>query len=166
MEDIRIAGVVKESIVDGPGLRFTLFVQGCIHHCKGCHNPQTHDLNGGKMVNGERILEEIKKNPLLEGVTFSGGEPFLQPKALYELGKKIIDLGLDLITYTGYIFDELLNLEDEYVKKLIGLNTYIVDSKFELDKKTYDIPFVGSSNQRIIDVKKTIESKKIECVRF
>ena len=80
--EIRIAGVVKESIVDGPGLRFTLFVQGCIHNCKGCHNPQTHDLNAGKLVKSETILKAIKDNPLLDGVTFSGGEPFLQPEAL------------------------------------------------------------------------------------
>lgn len=166
MDEIRIAGVVKESIVDGPGLRFTLFVQGCIHKCKGCHNPQTHDLNSGKMVASENILKAIKDNPLLDGVTFSGGEPFLQSKALYELGKGIITLGLDLITYTGYTFEQLLDLKDEYVRKLIGLNKYIVDSKFEIDNKSYDIPFVGSSNQRIIDVKETIEKKKIKCVRF
>lgn len=164
--EIRIAGVVKESIVDGPGLRFTLFVQGCIHNCKGCHNPQTHDLNAGKLVKSETILKAIKDNPLLDGVTFSGGEPFLQPEALYKLGKEIIDLGLDLITYTGYTFEQLLDLKDEYIKKLIGINKYIVDSKFEIEHKTYDVPFVGSSNQRIIDVKETIKNNEIKCVRF
>ena len=82
---IKIAGVANDSIVDGPGLRFTIFVQGCPHRCKGCHNPQTHDFNGGKTETTENLIRQILANPLLDGVTFSGGEPFCQSEPLYEI---------------------------------------------------------------------------------
>lgn len=159
-KEIRIAGIVRESIVDGPGIRFTLFVQGCPHHCPECHNPQTHDFNGGQTVTHEKILNAIFENPLLSGVTFSGGEPFMQAKSLYLIGKKIKEKGLSLITYTGFLFEDLLIMgkENPYIMKLIELNDYIMDGKFEIEKKTYNKTFVGSANQRIIDVKKTIEN--------
>ena len=105
---LRIAGTVNDSIVDGPGIRFTIFTQGCPHHCEGCHNPQTHDFNGGEIVEADEIIEKIKKNPLLDGVTFSGGEPFCQAETLADIGKEIKSLGLNVITYTGYTFDESL----------------------------------------------------------
>ncbi|MCR2033419.1 anaerobic ribonucleoside-triphosphate reductase activating protein [Anaerofustis stercorihominis] len=159
-KEIRIAGIVRESIVDGPGLRFTLFVQGCPHKCPECHNPQTHDFNGGQVVSHEKVLNAIFDNPLLSGVTFSGGEPFMQAKSLYLIGKEIKNKGLNLITYTGFLFEDLLKMSenDPYILKLIKLNDYIMDGKFELKNKTYDKTFVGSSNQRRIDVKKTIEN--------
>lgn len=159
-KEIRIAGIVRESIVDGPGLRFTLFVQGCPHKCPECHNPQTHDFNGGQVISHEKVLNAIFDNPLLSGVTFSGGEPFMQAKSLYLIGKEIKNKGLNLITYTGFLFEDLLKMSenDPYILKLIKLNDYIMDGKFELKNKTYDKTFVGSSNQRRIDVKKTIEN--------
>ena len=79
--------------MDGPGIRYTIFVQGCPHHCPGCHNPQTHDFAGGYLADPKVLLEEIRKNPLLSGVTFSGGEPFCQPEALADLGREIKKLG-------------------------------------------------------------------------
>ena len=159
-KEIRIAGIVRESIVDGPGIRFTLFVQGCPHNCPECHNPQTHDFNGGQIVSHEKVLNAIGQNPLLSGVTFSGGEPFMQAESLYFLGKKIKEKGLSLITYTGFRFEELLemNKKNPYILKLIELNDSIMDGKFEIENKTYNKTFVGSSNQRRIDVKKTIEN--------
>ncbi|WP_294467060.1 anaerobic ribonucleoside-triphosphate reductase activating protein [uncultured Anaerofustis sp.] len=159
-KEIRIAGIVRESIVDGPGLRFTLFVQGCPHKCPECHNPQTHDFNGGQVISHEKVLNAIFDNPLLSGVTFSGGEPFMQAKSLYLIGKEIKNKGLNLITYTGFLFEDLLKMSenDPYILKLIKLNDYIMDGKFELKNKTYDKTFVGSSNQRRIDVKNTIEN--------
>ena len=93
MSKLKIAGVVKESITDGDGIRFVLFVQGCPHHCYGCHNPQTHDFNGGTIVDSGQVLEEFKANPLLSGITFSGGEPFCQAGALADLEEEIISLG-------------------------------------------------------------------------
>ncbi len=163
--EIRIAGTENDSIVDGPGIRFTVFVQGCPHNCDGCHNPQTHDFNGGEITDTDKLLEKIKSNPLLMGVTFSGGEPFCHAKQLAHLGRQIkeYDCAFDIITYTGFTFEYLLENADEknYYRELIDVCDYIVDGKFEKDKKSYLLKFRGSSNQRIIDVKNTLESGNI-----
>lgn len=108
MMQLRIAGTVENSIVDGEGIRYTIFVQGCPHGCPGCHNPQTHDFQGGKLIDAAVLLKEIASDPLLDGVTFSGGEPFCQAAALAALGKQVHDLGLNLVTYTGYTWNQLL----------------------------------------------------------
>ena len=151
-------------------IRLTIFVQGCPHHCEGCHNPQTHDFKGGVIVNTDESLQKIKQNPLLSGVTFSGGEPFCQARQLAYLGKKIKDLNLDLdiVTYTGFLLEYLLdNANDENgYRELIDVSDYIVDGKFEEDKKSYLLKFKGSSNQRIIDVRKTLESGKVVETEF
>lgn len=160
---VRIAGIVRESIVDGNGIRFVVFTQGCPHHCEGCHNPQSHDFDGGYDCDIEKIMTEIEKDPILSGVTFSGGEPFCQPEPLAELGKMVKAKGLSLIVYTGYLFEDLLKMSDSNVLKLIKLADYIVDGRFELDKRDLSLRFRGSSNQRIIDVQKSLaEGKTIE----
>lgn len=156
---IRMAGVVSESIVDGPGIRFTLFVQGCPHKCEGCHNPQTHDFSGGKDDDTDAILERILENPLLDGVTFSGGEPFCQAKPLADLAMKIKAAGLDVISYSGYTIEYLIkhsNSENGYMELLNAID-YLIDGPFVLSLKSYEARFRGSTNQRIIDVKKTLE---------
>lgn len=156
---IRMAGVVSESIVDGPGIRFTLFVQGCPHKCEGCHNPQTHDFSGGKDDDTDAILERILENPLLDGVTFSGGEPFCQAKPLADLAMKIKAAGLDVISYSGYTIEYLIkhsNSENGYMELLNEID-YLIDGPFILSLKSYEARFRGSTNQRIIDVKKTLE---------
>ena len=109
---LRIAGTVNESIVDGPGFRYTIFTQGCPHHCEGCHNPQTHDFNGGTLVDTDDLFNEIIKDKFLDGVTFSGGDPFCQCKPLTELAKKIRSYNgfitpLNIISYTGYSYTTL-----------------------------------------------------------
>ena len=151
---LRVFGTANDSIVDGPGLRFSLFVQGCIHNCKGCHNPESHKLDGGTLQDTDEIFEQIQKNPLLDGVTFSGGEPFLQAKALSELAKKIKDTGLNLYVYTGFTYEELLSgaNEENFWGELLKYTDFLVDGKFEEDKKHYTLLFKGSENQRIIDV--------------
>ena len=106
-EELRIAGIVRESIVDGPGMRFVVFVQGCPHHCPGCHNPQSHPFEGGSVHSVERIFREICKNPMIRGVTFSGGEPFCQPAALAELAGLLKGEGKHIMIYTGYLFEPL-----------------------------------------------------------
>ena len=159
--ELRVFGTANDSIVDGPGLRFALFVQGCIHNCKGCHNPESHKLDGGTLQDTDQIFEQIQKNPLLDGVTFSGGEPFLQAKALSELAKKIKDKGLNLYVYTGFTFEELLsgaNSENCW-KELLKYTDFLVDGKFEEDKKHYTLLFKGSENQRIIDVQSSMNGK-------
>lgn len=149
---IRIAGTVNDSIVDGTGIRFTIFTQGCPHHCEGCHNPETHDFNGGYEVDSDELLEKIKANPLLDGVTFSGGEPFMQADVLADLAVEIKKLGLNIITYTGFTFEELYeNRDKKGWGKLLEVTDFLIDGKFEIDKKDWQIKFRGSSNQRYLD---------------
>ena len=110
---LRIAGTVKDSIVDGPGLRYVIFTQGCPHHCVGCHNPETHDFEGGRIADTEEILEEIFSNPILSGVTFSGGEPFCQPEALLPIAVAIKEKKIHLMIFTGYLLEKLQKMENE-----------------------------------------------------
>lgn len=159
MSNLRIAGIIRESIVDGPGIRFVVFSQGCTHKCKGCHNPETHDVKSGYEISINRILEEIKKDPLISGVTFSGGDPFLQAKEFSDLAKKIHKLGLNIITYTGYTIEQLVNgfNEHTYWKELLLHTDTLIDGPFILEKKSLMLRFRGSENQRIIDPQKSIE---------
>ncbi len=160
---IRIAGTVNDSIVDGPGFRFTIFTQGCPHRCKGCHNPHTHDFNGGEIKDTQEILEKIFSNPLLDGVTFSGGDPFCQAKPLVEIAKAVKEKGLNVITYTGYTIEELLAgaTEENGWRELLEATDYLVDGRFVLEKRSLALHFRGSSNQRIINVKSTLETGNI-----
>lgn len=155
---LRIAGVVRESIVDGPGIRFVVFTQGCPHHCKGCHNPESHSPDGGYDCEVGTILGEIQKDPLLSGVTFSGGEPFTQPEELIELGSAVRALGLGLIIYTGYLAEDLLASENPQIKRLFELADYVIDGKFVMEQRNLELRFRGSDNQRIVDVQETLKS--------
>ncbi|OPX90413.1 MAG: Pyruvate formate-lyase 1-activating enzyme [Pelotomaculum sp. PtaB.Bin013] len=164
--ELRISGTVRESVVDGPGLRFVIFVQGCEQGCPGCHNPDTWDPAGGTLVKTEDLLEQIKATKLIKGVTFSGGEPFLQALPLSWIGREVKMLGLDVITYTGYTWEKLLALADlhQSVKELLLASDYIVDGPFIMAEKDLELPFRGSRNQRVIDVMNSLkEGKVIEC---
>lgn len=160
---IRIAGIVNDSIVDGPGFRLTLFVQGCPHHCPGCHNPQTHDFDGGELMTIGEIIGKIRSNPLLDGVTFSGGEPFCQAEKLAYLGRLIKNYGLDIITYTGYTYEYLISHSDNdnHYRELLEITDYLIDGPFIREKRNLMLNFRGSENQRIIDLKNTIASGKV-----
>ncbi len=152
MPEIRLAGVVRESIVDGPGIRFVVFAQGCPHGCDGCHNPKSHDPEGGYSIETEKLLEEIEKNPLLSGVTLSGGEPFLQAGALASLAAAIRARGLSVVTYTGYTLEELLEGLNKPGWRDLLLNTdTLVDGRFVLSERDLTLRFRGSKNQRVID---------------
>lgn len=156
---IRMSGVVGESIVDGPGIRYTVFVQGCPHHCEGCHNPSTHDFSGGYDDDTDEILKKILSDPLLDGVTFSGGEPFCQAKPLAELGRKVHESGLNVMAYTGFTIEELIknaNAENGYAE-LLNTVDVLVDGRFVLALKSYECKFRGSTNQRLIDVPQTLK---------
>ncbi|MDR1674485.1 MAG: anaerobic ribonucleoside-triphosphate reductase activating protein [Oscillospiraceae bacterium] len=149
---IQLADIIQETVVDGPGLRFSVYVQGCPHGCKGCHNPHTHDFEGGYTADTDDILEQILENPLLDGVTFSGGEPFCQTPALAELARKIKTLtDLNIVVYTGFTF-EYLKERPEYAP-LLDAADYLIDGRFEQDLKDYSLKFRGSSNQRFLPVK-------------
>lgn len=158
--NLRLAGFIPESVVDGPGIRFVLFAQGCEHHCPGCHNPQTHDRDGGELVDSAEIFDRIKKTKLLRGVTFSGGEPFLQAAPLAQLGRQIRALGLGIVTYSGYRFEELLALSarDKAIKDLLSVTEILVDGKYLAAQRDISLPFRGSKNQRLIDVPQSIKT--------
>lgn len=163
---IRIAGVVRESIVDGPGIRFTVFCQGCPHNCEGCHNPETHDFNGGYDCSIEKIINEIDKNPLLTGVTFSGGEPMCQPDRFLNLAKEIKKRKLDIVIFSGYTFEELEKMasSNNSIKDLLLLTDYLIDGKFMLAEKDLALKFRGSRNQRYIDMNLTRKENHIVLV--
>ncbi|MCI7643487.1 MAG: radical SAM protein [Lentisphaeria bacterium] len=154
---IYAAGLEDDSIVNGPGLRFVLFVQGCNKRCRNCHNPQTQPLReNGSWYNIEEIFAAIKSNPLTSGVTFSGGEPFLQAAVLAKLGAKIKSAGLELAIYTGYKFEELFNSSDPGVHALLKVGDILVDGEF-IDAQTGpDLLFKGSRNQRVLDLSESL----------
>ena len=147
---LRIAGTIGESIVDGPGIRYVLFTQGCPHGCPGCHNPQTHDFAGGKEVDTDLLLADILKNPFVKAVTLSGGEPFAQPQALAQLAAALKQKGFHLMCYSGYTFEQLLQRAD--ARPLLETLDLLVDGPFVAAQKSIDLRFRGSANQRILDV--------------
>ena len=152
---IRVCGIEKESIVDGPGFRYVLFVQGCPHRCPGCHNPESHDFNGGvEMTTGE-VFSQIMENRHLQGVTFSGGEPFEQVPALLELGKMIKAAGLSLMSYSGYTLEQLKGRNDPDTDELLGMLDILVDGRYVEALRNLTLIYRGSENQRVIDMKKT-----------
>ena len=167
-KEVRLFGLENDSIVDGPGIRFAIFTQGCFHNCEGCHNPGSHDPMGGYIESCDKIIERIKKNPLLDGVTFSGGEPFLQAKPLTYIAEEVKKAGLSTMAYTGFLFEDLLsgaNEENGWNEFLNNLDL-LVDGKFVITLKSIELNYKGSSNQRIIDVKKSLESGSIVLSRY
>ncbi len=154
---LRIAGIVKESIVDGPGIRYVIFAQGCKHHCRGCHNPETHSFEGGTLIEVDTILKEVACNPLLDGITLSGGEPFEQAEGFVGLAQEIKKRNLHLMVYTGYTYEELLEKSRSHPSwgGLLELTDILVDGRFVIEKRDLLLVFKGSSNQRIIDMNKT-----------
>jgi len=155
--NIRVAGIVNDSIVDGPGLRLTVFTQGCPHRCPGCHNPQSHDFDGGEMRSVESILDIARDNILLDGITLSGGEPFCQAAACAAIAKGAHDAGLNVWCYTGYTFESLLSGSEEWLNLLRNIDV-LIDGPFILEHKTLNAQFRGSSNQRILDVPASLEA--------
>ena len=158
---ISLSGVTGESIVDGPGLRLTIFTQGCLHHCPGCHNPQTHDPEGGSWADTEDILAAAAENPLLDGITLSGGDPFLQPVPCLALAEGAHKIGLNVWTYTGYTWEALLEENDAEKLALLKETDVLVDGPFLLAERSLELRFCGSRNQRLIDVKKSLAEDKV-----
>lgn len=160
---LRIAGFERESVVDGPGIRFVIFAQGCPHHCPGCHNQTTWSFEGGEEHRIDSLLELVRENRLLKGVTFSGGEPFAQAEGFALLGEKIKEQGLDIVTYTGYTFEEILSLAEKEpgFRKLLEVSDYLVDGPYLEEERDLELPFRGSRNQRFIDVRASLKAGKI-----
>lgn len=162
MEDkIRIAGIIPESYTDGKGIRYVIFMQGCNHKCPGCQNPETWDFKGGYLKDIKDILEEIGDNPLLDGVTISGGDPLCN----IDDTKKIVNAirtkynNLSIWVYTGFTYEECLN--DKNKNDIIESIDVLVDGPFINEMRCLDKPFKGSSNQRMIDIKETIKTGKV-----
>ena len=161
-DTLKIAGVVKESTVDGPGFRYVVFTQGCPHKCEGCHNPETHDYNGGNFVKIQDIANDIKKNPLLAGVTISGGDPFVQASQVSKL-LDLLDKKLTVMVYTGFTYEYLLknsNNENNYME-LLKRTDILIDGKFIKELMNENLIFRGSSNQRAIDVKRSLKENTV-----
>jgi len=155
---VRLFGTVRESITDGPGIRYALFVQGCPHLCDGCHNPASHSFIEGTLRPIADILADIRSNPLLDGVTFSGGEPFMQAEELAELAGSIQQLGLPILLYSGYTFEELIEQAPRRPGwlSLLSRSDVLIDGRFEKARRSFDLRFRGSSNQRAIDLKASL----------
>lgn len=162
---VRLAApLTVDSIVDGPGLRMVLWTQGCPHRCEGCHNPKTHPLDGGFEVACEDIIDQIRSAKLQKGLTLSGGDPFLQAKALLPIAIEAKKCGLDIWTYTGYRWEELLNKQNKNFQDRLALLQQVdvlVDGQFVKELKSHEILFRGSANQRIIDVQQSLESHSV-----
>ena len=154
IQSIRISGITPESIVDGEGIRYVIFTQGCPHHCVGCHNPQTHSFDGGRLVLIEDILDDIsKRKKWIDGITISGGEPFCQADQCSIIAERAQELSLTVWCYTGYLFENLYRQGVELLKHI----DVLVDGPFVQNERSLELNFRGSRNQRVIDVPKSLK---------
>jgi len=159
---IRLASELQiDSIVDGFGIRTVIWTQGCSHNCPGCHNPSTHSFKEGFLKDINELKQELEQLQFQDGVTFSGGDPFFQPKECAELASFIHGIGMNIWCYTGFTFEELLESSNKNIKNFLEQIDILVDGKFEISKRNLDLKFRGSSNQRIIDVKESLKQKKV-----
>ena len=160
-EFLTIGGIEPESIVDGPGFRYTVFVQGCDFRCPGCHNPQLQSFTGGRRVSVAEITAEVKANPLLSGITLSGGDPFTQAGPCAVLAEEVRALGLSVMTYTGYCWEELLASDRPEWRRLIEATGILVDGPFIQAQKNIGLRFRGSANQLLIDVPQSLAAGRV-----
>ncbi|WP_066870932.1 anaerobic ribonucleoside-triphosphate reductase activating protein [Clostridium mediterraneense] len=160
---IRLSGIAYESLVNGPGMRRVFFSQGCRHKCKGCFNPDTHDFNGGELRDMDELIDDVKENPILKGITFSGGDPLEQADKFAYMAKEFKKMNLNIWCYTGYKFEYLLensNAQNKFRDLLENIDV-LVDGRFEESLKEEGLKFKGSSNQRIIDVPKSLKAGEV-----
>ena len=167
-DTIRLSGIAYESLVNGPGIRRVFFSQGCKHNCNGCFNPDTHDFNGGE----ERVIDDLIKdtlaNPMIKGVTFSGGDPFERAEEFSYMAREFKKAGLNIWCYSGYTFEEIIEKSkvNKDFRELINNIDVLVDGKFIEEEKDEEIKYRGSRNQRIIDVKKSLETNRVETLNY
>ena len=157
---IKIAGIINESVVDGPGIRRVIFTQGCPHHCPGCHNMEAQDPEGGYCEDTERIVKDFLASPMLTGVTLSGGEPLAQVGPCAEIASRVKEAGKDVIIYTGYTWEEIMKKKEKEsdLERLLQYTDILVDGPFIEAQKDLNLSFRGSRNQRVIDVKRSLVS--------
>ncbi len=155
MTTISILEIVEDTTVDGPGFRTSVYSSGCPHHCPGCHNPQSWNIENGHPVEVDEILKVILDDPFAD-VTFTGGDPMFQPQGFTELAKAIkLHSTKNIWCYTGYRFEELL--QNPAQKALLEQIDVLVDGRFIEALKNGELRFRGSSNQRIINVPASLE---------
>ncbi len=160
--EVRLAAPMqKDSIIDGEGIRTVIWFQGCRHNCFGCHNPETHDFEGGIPYDTKELKKELKSFKYQQGITLSGGDPFFQAAGAAELAKYAHEIGLNVWTYTGYTYDELIKENDSDKMELLKNTDVLVDGRFVLNKKSLNVRFRGSTNQRVIDVAKSLASNEV-----
>ena len=160
--NMKTAGLIHDSVVDGPGLRYVVFTQGCTIKCPGCHNPDTWDLTAGTEISVDEIISDMLSNPLTDGLTISGGEPFIQAADCASLAAAAREAGLNVWVFTGYTFDDLYTraVTDSSIKKLLDLTDVMVEGKYIESERTLSVKWCGSKNQKIIDVPKSMINGK------
>lgn len=167
-DTIRLSGIAYESLVNGTGIRRVFFSQGCKHNCKGCFNQDTHDFNGGEERGIDDLIKDTLDNPIIKGVTFSGGDPFERAEEFSYMAKEFKKFGLNIWCYSGYTFEEIIEIsrENQGFNDLINNIDVLVDGKFIEEEKDEEIKYRGSGNQRIIDVKGSIESDEVKVLKY
>lgn len=161
---IRLASDIQpDSIVDGTGIRAVVWTQGCSHNCPGCHNPGTHDFKGGFEVDVDSVNEAISELDFQDGITFSGGDPFFQPEACAKIAAYVQTLGMNVWCYTGFLFEDLLkaSVNKKAIMEFLTNIDILVDGPFVISKRSYSAKFRGSTNQRVIDVKKSLKEGNV-----
>ena len=161
---LELSGILSDSIVDGPGIRTTVFAQGCPHHCPGCHNPETWEFGCGTPMEEETILEIVRDNPLCRGVTFSGGEPFAQPEGFARLARLLKGSGYEVASYSGYTFEQLLNGTPAQ-RQLLDAIDILIDGPYLQAQRSLELNFRGSRNQRILDVPASLAAGIAVCTQ-
>ena len=164
---MRLSGITPESFVDGPGLRFVIFTQGCPHHCSHCHNPESWPGDAGKEFSVRQVIRLLKRQKKSkQGITFSGGEPFLQAAELAQLALAARQMALDVVTYTGFTYEQLIKNNDPDIKDLLYASDILIDGKYVHELRDIGLQFRGSSNQRIIDVMATKNNGQVVLYHF
>ena len=164
---IRLAGVYPESIVDGPGIRYAIFTQGCSHHCPGCHNESTWAFDGGYEKDIDELVKDIKANPMVKAITFSGGDPLFQIKEVLTIVQKLPS-DYHILIYTGFTYEEILEMavDNEALNELLVRTNILIDGLFKLAERDLSLRFRGSANQRIIDVKRSLKENKVIIINY
>ncbi len=147
---LQIFKFIPFTLAEGPGNRACIWVQGCKIRCEGCFNDHSWDLKGGFSIDTEELYRQIIEQQDIEGVTFLGGEPFLQAKPLAELGKKLKEKNLSIVVFTGYTLEYLQALKDDSIKDLLDIIDLLIDGPYKQELRTFEKPWIGSSNQRYI----------------
>lgn len=159
----RLAGEIKHSLVNGPGIRYVVFFQGCPHHCEGCQNPETHAISGGVEADTDDVIQRIRKARFLDGVTISGGDPLMQPEACGVIAKAAHKMGLSVWVYTGWKMEDILR--DDHKREALRYVDILVDGEFVAALQDEEPLFRGSSNQRFIKVQKALSCNQVVEIR-